>query len=174
LLAAVTCSRASESPVAQFGGVERYDVLASERRNRTAQHRLDVLALANFARHAARDPLVGCAPHELQCFADGLIGDDIQIRRLLELHCKRLLQSPVEHWVARGVDKIREQNGISRGQLLPRTRSPVKPTSNHRREKKPGSNPHPRRDACLRLRLSSRGQFGGFVRHGHARPRCRR
>jgi hypothetical protein len=48
--------------------------------------------------------------HELQRLTDGLVGNNIQIGRLLQLHRQRLLQRAIKYRVARGIHKVGEQN----------------------------------------------------------------
>src|SRR5208337_3965352 len=95
-----------------------------------------MLALADLTGCAARDPFVGGASHKLQRRADRLIGHDVQIGRLLELYGERLLQRAIENWIPRGVDEIRQQDGILLCKLLSGARPPVESAGNNRRHKK--------------------------------------
>ena len=77
-----------------------------------------MLALADFAGHRAGDTLIGRASHELKCLADGLIGHDVEIGRLLELDGQCLLERAVEDGVDGGVDEVGDEYGIFLSQLL--------------------------------------------------------
>ena len=103
--------------------------MAAETGDRATQHRLDVLALADFAGNTAGNALVGGTPHELKSLAHSLIGRDVQIGRLLKLHRQRLLQRAVEYGIAGGVHKFGEQNGIFFGELLSAVRPRVQAAS---------------------------------------------
>ena len=85
----------SESPVAQL-------VASSATTYWLPSVAIEPLSMAlmccrsQISRATFPDSLVRRTSHELQRFADGLIGHDVQIRRLLELHCQRLLQRAIE------------------------------------------------------------------------------
>ena len=51
-------------------------------------------------------------------FLNPRLRQHVQIRRLLQLHCERLLQRTVEDAVAGGIDEIGQQDGILLGQRL--------------------------------------------------------
>ena len=90
--------------------IQRDHILAAEIGDRASQHGFDAVALADFASHVAGDALVGRAPHELQRLPHLLVGEDVQVRRLLQIDRQRLLERAVENRIGRGVHEIRDQN----------------------------------------------------------------
>ena len=119
LLAACTSSRASDSPGPGVHRIQRDHVLAAQIGDRTVQHGLDADPLADFASHVAGDALIRRPSHELQSLPHFLLGEDIQIRRLLQIHRQRFLERAVKNRVRRGIHKIGDQDGVSLGHHRP-------------------------------------------------------
>src|SRR5713226_7787270 len=80
--------------------------------DRSEQHRFDALALANLARHLARDSLVRFALHEAKCFAYSIFGENIEEWRLAKVDRQRLFERSIKNRVAGSVHKISQQDSV--------------------------------------------------------------
>ena len=99
-------------------GFQRNYVVTAETRDRTRQHRLDVLPLTDLTTDIARDAIVRRAAHESQCFTDALVGKQIQKRCLSEVHRECLLERSVENGLTCCVDEISQQNCVALGERI--------------------------------------------------------
>ena len=91
--------------------------MAAETGDGAGEHGLDAFAQTDFTGHSAGYSLIGGAPHEAQGFMNPRFRENIQVGRLLQFHCQRLFQRPVENSVAGGVDEVSEQDTVFLGQL---------------------------------------------------------
>ena len=86
--------------------------MSAQRRDRTGDDGFGVFAQGDFFGEVACDAFVGFAPHVLQSFLDFRVRKQVQIRRLIKLNGKRLLERAIEDWVASGVDEFGENGGV--------------------------------------------------------------
>jgi hypothetical protein len=80
--------------------------------HRTGQHGLAAHTLTKIARQVGGQPLARRASHEAESLLHAGLRHDAQERRLFQVHSQRLLQSSIEHGIARGVDEIGHHYGI--------------------------------------------------------------
>ena len=85
-------------------------------------HGVDALAEADFAADVGSEAFVGIASHEFQGLANARFGNEIEVRRLLELHGEGLLQGAVEDGIAGGVHEVSEQQGVFFSKRMSRAR----------------------------------------------------
>ena len=78
------------------------------------QNGLHAETLAQVAGHGRCDRLAGRPLHQLQCGAHLRCRQHFHIRRLLQLDFERVLQSAVEHSLARGIGEVGEQQRPAR------------------------------------------------------------
>src|SRR5271157_3496640 len=114
-LSLLASERIAGSNVGRF---QSDDVLASDAVNAAIQHGFDAIALTDFAADVGGDAVAGAAAHELQCLADLLIGEDVQIRGLPQIDGQRLFERAIEDGVGGGVYEIGNQDRISFGQRV--------------------------------------------------------
>ena len=72
---------------------------------------------ADFSGYVVGDAFVGGLAHESQGLANSRFRNDVQVRRLLQLHGQRLFERAVEDRVAGGIDEVGEQDAVFLGEL---------------------------------------------------------
>src|SRR2546423_8389027 len=100
----------------RIDSIQRDNVMVSQGRNRTHEHCFQSLTLANLSRYVSSHPLVRRASHELERLAHTIFREDVQERRLTELHGQSLLERSVKDRVSGRVDEVRQQDGVLFGQ----------------------------------------------------------
>src|SRR5580704_4947133 len=123
---------------------QRKNVMIAETGDGAGEHRLDPLTLAKFAGDVVSQALAGRLAHEAEAFANFGVWDDVQVRRLLELHGQSLLQRTVEDRIARGVDEIGEENAVFLRELggLPGAKEKYSGDDGRERDHGHGEQPH--------------------------------
>src|SRR6266540_3703223 len=95
---------------------QRDHVVVSQARNRTHEHGLQSLTLADLTPNLSGHALIWRAPHESERTAHTVFGKNIQKRRLTELHSQRLLERSIKDRVSGRVDEIRQEDRVLFGQ----------------------------------------------------------
>ena len=124
------------------GGVDRLqrnDVFTSQRRNASREHGLNVGALANFPADVAGKTCLRRLAHQFQRLLHLGIRNDIQIRRLAQAHCQRLLESAVEDRITSGVGEVGKKDGIFFGEGLSFAGAIEKTASHQKRNHQQGN-----------------------------------
>jgi len=88
------------------GCLQSDDVLPSDAIDASVQHRLDAVALTDFAANVIRDAIAWATAHELQRLPNLRVGEHVQIRRLPEIDGQRFLERAIEDGVGGGVHEI--------------------------------------------------------------------
>src|SRR6202022_3997455 len=71
-----------------------------------------------FPCYIAGHTLVRCTAHQMQRFLHLAVGENIEKRRLSELHSPSLLQGPVKYRIAARVVEVGQHNGVFLAQLV--------------------------------------------------------
>ena len=93
--------------------VDRFEadhVVTPQARNRAGQHRLQPLALTDFAADFRRHAFIGRAIHQAQRPTHAVVREQIQKRRLPQIHRQRFFERTVKDRIACLVVEIGEQD----------------------------------------------------------------
>jgi Flp pilus assembly protein CpaB len=97
---ASSCSLAQRVAGAATDRVNTDKVLVAQTGNRSHQKRLAAGSNAEFPRNIPRNAFIRSPAHQAKCFLDLAVGENIEKRRLSELHGERLLQSIIKDGIA--------------------------------------------------------------------------
>jgi hypothetical protein len=90
----------------------RNDVMRAQAADGAGEHGLGAFAQADFARNVVSNAFLRRPAHEAQRLANARFRQQVQVRRLLQLHRQCLLQRSVKYGVAGGVDEVGENHGV--------------------------------------------------------------
>src|SRR5262249_56219318 len=76
------------------------------------KQRFHTITLADFPGDVGREASVGRLAHQGEGLLDLPFGQDIQVGRLLQVHCQGLFEGAVEHSIASGVDEVCDQYSV--------------------------------------------------------------
>src|SRR5690348_5783325 len=93
-------------------GAEADHIMGTKRRDGTSENTLAADALAKVACKIGCEALARLPGHEAQLFANLLVRKQIEKRRLFELGAKAVLECVIEDGIARGVQKIGQDEGV--------------------------------------------------------------
>ncbi len=103
-------------PLATLHGRQRQHVQLTERRDRAVDDRGRAKALAHFEGDRSRQSLVARVIAEAQGLDDPFVREDVEERRLAQLHRERLAQRAVEHGVTGPVGELAQDDRVLLGQ----------------------------------------------------------